>query len=430
MIATYNIFKVIQVCNIQFKSLKRSTMLNFEQKNYFNEILESLGRALDISKSQYEEIVRSYRSVGKLLSQEDSVLAPYEPEILPQGSMLIGTLTKNINKKDDIDVDLVCQLKGKQESWTQKDLKQKVGDQIKQNKTYESMLVIPDGRRCWTLNYSDSANYHMDILPSIVDSGYRLILEKAFSAHEFEQVDELAIRITDKKRDDYTVDTNHLNWLKSNPFGYARWFFAQAITSAGDIRVFKESVQPLPTYTEKKLPLQRAIQILKRHRDIMFDGDENKPISIIITTLAAKAYNKETNILEALLNIVNRMPQFIEERYSPELDRHIKWIPNPVNEEENFADKWVEKSIKENNFYLWYDEVQKDLQNMIQQSGYKSIRESLENPFGKDTVIKAFENLGVISKLQRERGDLKVNPATGFLGTVGTLVKQHTFDGK
>jgi len=404
-------------------------MLNFEQKGYFSEILEALGKTLDISKSQYEEVVKSYQAVGKLLSQEDSLLAPYTPEILPQGSWLIGTLTKNINDTDDIDVDLVCQLIGKQADWTQKYLKQIVGDQIKSNKTYEAMLEEQDGRRCWTLNYSNSANYHMDILPSIVDSGYKLILEKAFSAHEFEQVDKLAIRITDKKRDDYDFETNHLNWLKSNPFGYARWFIARAMTSTDDFIVFKESVQPLPTYTEKKLPLQRAIQILKRHRDIMFDGDENKPISIIITTLAAKAYNKETNILDALMNIISRMPQFIEDRYSTEHGRNIKWVPNPVNEKENFADKWAEKSIKDKNFYLWHDQVHQDLQKILRQRGYKSIKESIENPFGRDTVAKAFENLGEVSKRQREIGNLKVNPATGFLGAVGIPVKRHTFDG-
>lgn len=405
-------------------------MLITEQTQHFSEILEALGRSLDISKSQHEQIVKSYQSVGNLLSQENSLLAPYEPEILPQGSLLIGTLTKNISDNDDIDVDLVCQLKGKQADWTQKELKQIVGEQIKINKTYAAMLEEPDGRRCWTLNYSDTANYHMDILPSIVDTGYRILLEKAFATWDFEQLDELAIRITDKKRDDYDIETNHLNWLKSNPFGYARWFIARAMTVASDIVVFKESVQPLPSYTENKLPLQRAIQILKRHRDIMFDGDDHKPISIIITTLAARAYNKETNILEALTNIVNRMPQFIEERYSSEHGRYIKWIPNPVNEDENFADKWAEKSIKEKNFYLWLDRVREDIQNVVRQSGYKAIRESLERPFGKVTVIKAFENMGEASSQLKDIGELRVNPASGFLGTMGNPIKRHNFHGK
>ena len=56
-----------------------------------------------------------------------------------------------------------------------------------------------------------------------------------------------------------------------------------------------ESVRAVPKYQSNKTPLQRAVQILKRHRDIMFAGDEDKPVSIIITTLAAKAYQGDVS---------------------------------------------------------------------------------------------------------------------------------------
>lgn len=57
-----------------------------------------------------------------------------------------------------------------------------------------------------------------------------------------------------------------------------------------------ESVRAVPKYQSNKTPLQRAVQILKRHRDIMFAGDEDKPVSIIITTLAAKAYQEKVRL--------------------------------------------------------------------------------------------------------------------------------------
>ncbi len=38
----------------------------------------------------------------------------------------------------------------------------------------------------------------------------------------------------------------------------------------------------------------------------MFGDDESKPISIIITTLAARAYNGETDIFTALNNILEK----------------------------------------------------------------------------------------------------------------------------
>ena len=48
----------------------------------------------------------------------------------------------------------------------------------------------------------------------------------------------------------------------------------------------------MPEYGFAKGVLQRAVQIYKRHRDIFFEGKENAPISIIITTLAAHAFEK------------------------------------------------------------------------------------------------------------------------------------------
>ena len=410
-------------------------MLTTEQKEQFNDILEELGKTLDISETQYNNAVSSYEAVGNQLSKEDSALAPYTPEILPQGSFMLGTMVKPINDTDDLDIDLVCQLKGKKPNWTQSDLKQKVGDQLKANATYEDMLD-DEGRRCWTLLYreqSENGNekYHMDILPSIVDSGYRMILEKAFSATELEDIDELAIRITDNEEDDYDIETNHSEWLKSNPFGYGRWFYQQATLDFTKSFSINESIQPVPTYRKEKLPLQRVVQILKRHRDMMFNGDEDKPISIIITTLASKAYSKETSIIEALLNVLDNMGDFIEERYSVEHQKVIKWIQNPVNDEENFADKWPDFPKKQINFYKWLKQVKVDINNATKKRGVHLIQESLENPFGKRTVTKAFSNYGENLLKKRESGTMKMAAGTGLLGGTGrTTIPQHKPFGK
>lgn len=407
-------------------------MLTTDQKNQFSDILEELGKSLDISESQYEAAVKSYAAVGNWLSKEDSTLAPYSPEILPQGSFMLGTMIKPINEKDDLDIDLVCQLKGKNPSWTQEDLKNKVGDRLKAHDTYGKMLD-KEGRRCWTLAYSDAANYHMDILPSIVDKGYRIILEKAFSDNDLKDIEKLGIRITDNQTDNYKWETNHLEWMRSNPFGFARWFFQQATLEFRKAFSLSESITPVPNYNKEKLPLQRVVQILKRHRDILFNGDEHKPISIIITTLASKAYNKETNIIEAIINVVNDMPNHIEERWSEDHGKMIKWISNPMNYEENFADKWIEHPQREKNFYHWLSEVRKDLNNILDQrgKGVHFINESMTKPFGKEAVNMAFSSYGEKYLKQRESGTLKMATGTGMLGSYGrTTVPQHKPFGK
>lgn len=115
-------------------------------------------------------------------------------------------------------------------------------------------------------------------------------------------------------------------------------------------------IDNLPYY-QWKTPLQQAIQLLKRHRDTMFKDDEdNKPISVIITTLAAKSYNGETDLASALTNILSRMGDYINST--------VPLVPNPVNPAEDFADKWYGKdSAKyklQENFYKWLYQAKAD----------------------------------------------------------------------
>jgi hypothetical protein len=390
-------------------------MLTDLQKQQFNEILEEMGNNLDITQTQYNAAVKSYQAVGLHLAKHDSLIGKYDPEILPQGSFMLGTMIQPIHEDDDLDIDLVCQLVGKETHWTQYDLKQKVGTQLRLHSTYAEMIKEPEGRRCWTLEYSEQANYHMDILPCIVDSGYRILLEKAFSANESSEISELALRITDRETDDYKTETNHLTWLKTNPFGYGRWFFNRA--SLSFTKSFSESVQPVPEYSQERLPLQRVVQILKR------------PISIIITTLAAQAYSKETNILDALRNIVAAMPNFVKTRYSEEHRKDVQWIANPINDEENFADKWVDYPERQLNFEKWMRRVQQDVADTLGHSGLYSIQEALQKSFGDQLITKTFSSIAERNRMLTEQGANKINVAAG-LSTAGTIaIKPHKFYG-
>ena len=195
--------------------------------------------------------------------------------------------------------------------------------------------------------------------------------------------------------------------------------------------MLSEAVQPVPQFQVDKLPLQRVVQILKRHRDMMFNGGEHKPISIIITTLAARAYAKETHTIEALLNIVSKMRSYIGDT-NPITGLPEKWVGNPVNQEENFADKWKKYPIRQANFEKWLDAVESDVKRIVAQKdkGLQFISESMEKPFGKDVITKAFSSYGAKQLAKRESGALKMAAGTGVLGSVGTTVKGHNFHGK
>lgn len=408
-------------------------MLTEGQTAQFDDIFRSLGDTLDITETQFEAAVRSYRAVGDWLSKPESPLSIYRPEIRPQGSFMLGTMIKPVNDKDDLDIDLVCELTGKNPNWTQFDLKQKVGMQLRDNGTYKEMLQ-KEGRRCWTLRYSDTANYHMDILPSLVCHGYSTIMEQTFSSSWIGMPDyeKLAIRITDNLEPNYRVERNPDFWMKSNPFGYAQWFFRRASLGVSrNIAMFSDAVKSVPSYQKTKLPLQRVVQILKRHRDIMFKGDCDKPISIIITTLAARAYQGETSVTEALQTVIAHMKDHITEVYDEKSGKMIKQIANPVNPEENFADKWVEHPRRQVNFYKWLDAVRNDAYHILQQRGLPVIAQAMNRPFGEQTVKKVFASLADASRDTRESGNLKMATGTGILNSVGTVTaKAHHFYGK
>ena len=138
-----------------------------------------------------------------------------------------------------------------------------------------------------------------------------------------------------------------------------------------------------------KTPLQRSIQILKRHRDIMFAEDQDdRPISIIISTLAARAYNDEANLLDALQIIIDGMPRYIENRNG------VSWVSNPVNPLENFADKWRAHPQRETKFRQWLLQVRNDLKAALGKSDVSEMAEGLKPRFGdrivNEVVSKAF----------------------------------------
>lgn len=423
-------------------------MLIDSKKNQFEDLLKKLSTNLSITRSQHEAAVQSYKAVGKYLSSESSPLSEYEPYIKPQGSFIIGTTIQSIEDDGDIDLDVVCEFKRKKITWTQYHLKNAVGDHLKAHATYERLLD-EEGRRCWTLNYLEKGatnqRYHMDILPAIVANGYSLLLESSFKNLMDEDYEKLQLSITDKEKSNYYMSTFPEEWLQSNPYGYAKWFMRKALlvgTQFKNLYSLNESVKPTPEFQEDRLPLQRVVQLLKRHRDIYFSKEQNddvrkqKPISCIITTLAARAYRGEAQLIDAMWGVINRMRDEIEFKYVPEYGKEVEWISNPVNASENFADRWNDKgSYRKHNFYHWLDQLSTDLYDAENKTGLKNISESLSSSFGRKPVEAAFGQMADHMRDLTSSGNNNIDRKNGLVGlaTAGLTsinpIKKHDFYG-
>ena len=350
--------------------------------------LEALAEELSISDARYLQAQDSYDSFGRWLHREASTIRKYDPQIYVQGSFRLGTAIRPLSEKEDYDVDSMCEFRLLAPSQlTQKTLKGLLEVEVRSYHAAKKMTnPVREGRRCWILDYADGAQFHMDIVPSLPNAvRARLLIEGAGQKATWAST---AAGITDNERADYAMLT--MDWPRSNPKGYSEWFKSR-MGSAFEKRrkVLAESlraqVEDIPIY-RVKTPLQSAIMILKRHRDSRFIGRlQDRPISVILTTLASHAYNGEQSIGAALLGILANMDQyvqFVDAKYV---------IPNPTDPLENFADKWADYPQRADAFFDWLHQARRDFNNLAQMAGVATIAESAAPSMGRqvsDRVIK------------------------------------------
>ena len=334
-----------------------------------NKILSAVAEAIDIPDSSYELAEDRYKALSEWFSRAESHCSDHDPHLYVQGSFRLGTVIRPLNKDGEYDLDMGCRLRRgiSKTTHTQKQLKELVGEDVESYRLAQAFKKPREEKnRCWRLIYSDQLNFHLDAVPSIPEEQRRraLIKEamvKAGSSNDLSQsVSNLAGSITDKTLKNYASISN--DWLISNSEGYALWFESQMELAKPLFEKWVKAakIDPLPAYLRKS-PLQKCVQLLKRHRDVMFkDDSEGKPISIIITTLAASAYSGEVEIDDALAGILDRMSGLIR----PNTPR----VPNPVNPEEDFADKWDKPEYRylrlADKFNLWLEQAKTDFKSL------------------------------------------------------------------
>lgn len=364
-----------------------------------------LAESLEIPESAYEAAKVRYEDLNKwILDTGKSQSARFSPVISPQGSFRLGTATLPV-KSEDYDLDLSCKLQAGilKSTHSQNDLKTLVGRDLE---TYRNERKIQEAleekRRCWRIHYKDALGFHIDTVPGIPQDaataqvlGERMVkagLQDALA----QRLTATAMAITDNRSNSYRQISE--DWRISNPEGFAIWFEsrmrqANSFLEARARLANAKRIEELPAY-RWKTPLQRAIQILKRHRDLMFkNAPDSKPISIIITTLAARAYKGESDIRAALNGILEGMRPLVAS-VAPR-------VANPVNPIEDFADKWASADGRalrlEENFYAWLDQAKVDLRRVESIGDEEEFRGLVLQKFG--AVPKASSVSEIVSRI-------------------------------
>lgn len=349
------------------------------------ELISDLAESLEISERHYESAERSYKSVSAWLDRPDSRFARTRFNVYTQGSFRLGTAIRPFSGSEDYDLDIVCEFSKSKLSQTQKKLFEDLGHELQMYAHGYGLEPPSPWRRCWTLNYADDAQFHMDVLPCVPD-GQRQRRVRAAAALSMDHV-EKSVSITDKEHENYGFLTEE--WPVSNPNGYADWFYARMKTAfeskrrAMMVMEKRADVSQIPAF-RVKTPLQAAIQILKHHRNRRFSEEtEGKPSSIVITTLAAAAYGEESTITGALFSILSGMECYIEQRNGE------YWIANPSDPRENFAEFWNDDQKLRDGFYDWLQTARTDFDNAAQQNDVQGFIDALSPRMGRDLVEKA-----------------------------------------
>lgn len=109
------------------------------------------------------------------------------------------------------------------------------------------------------------------------------------------------------------------------------------------------------------------------------------------------------------------MPSYIEKRSGE------WWVPNPVQPEENFADKWNSNPERQRKFLQWLQNVEQTLAAMTSEEDVRGILTRLETSLGQAPVNKVATSLGIPfpSERQTGTGSRRRDPGEQFIEDLG-----------
>lgn len=310
---------------------------------------------------------------------------------------MIGTTIRPYRdgKDHDYDLDVLAILKRKKEDTDAKSVKNDIGDCIKESGIYSEKLEKED-RNCWTLKYAkvaDGIGFSLDVVPS-VDEDTSIKNDIINSGVSYSNA-EKTVAITNKNLSVY-------DWLTSNPIGFGDWFLEisnrhlsidmkseQYNNLPYDIRMVFESVEKIPIYYYRS-NLQKAVQFIKRHRDIYYDRSNlsgDKPSSILISALVADSIKNKWNL--SISDIVNAFIVGFSNR-SISIMQNGK-ILNPVDLRENLIERYTDNRMS--NMSKWVSALN-DFMNIEDERKFK---QNIHNDINTRVFAETFETPTIIT---------------------------------
>lgn len=374
--------------------------------------LRKILEKIDLTKTQRDRAIELYTNVCRAI--EDKI--GFTISFYPQGSFATKTAIRPYKNGRDqaYDVDVICEVNVPKESVTSDTLKGYFRDAL-ENSRYSNNFVEWD--KCFTIEFTEQegVDFSIDIIPSVPEDTATLQQLNYITENPYLVKSSVAI-------------PNRDTWITNNPKGYVLWF-ENEIIKFHDRYLLKRSENTVSASIEE-LPeeefnnnLLSIIKVLKRTRDVFYyrRKSENKPSSIVITTIVgklAKDLTPTANKLELLIQVVTQLQQIktypsnnISKRtndtgyaISDIITRDMgQWVlNNPANGKDNILSSWNEDENKAKDFFLWIDNLKET---------FSSLAESTDNQ--EKSTIEIYNAFAINSPtLDTNKKQFSVTPSS------------------
>ena len=190
----------------------------------------------------------------------------------------------------------------------------------------------------------------------------------------------------------------------------------------------KAAQDPLPhnVPAKHKPVIKRMVQLLKRRRDVVFNGTEGAPNSIVLTTLAGHFYRNEESVVAALNHVLDATAAAIDREWP----RRIM-LCNPANNDECLTDRWTDESYRQ--FVDFVREFRLSLDRLMRKvgGGLPAVETELKRLFDEEGTItgRVLNEFAKALQEKRRSGGLRATSAGLALG-VGRVIPRNTHYGR
>lgn len=364
-----------------------------------DDILNRVAHSLQLDATRHQLANDRYKAVAEWIENDPAFFKTALIRVYAQGSFRIRTTVKPFGR-NEFDLDFVVHLdflSGK--NYDAMYVLGQLERRLREHGTYRTMMERKN--RCIRLTYAN--DFHMDILVGCQEDYY-----------EKERI--------------IVPDRQTRDWTPSNPLGYADWFWLRTRLAPAQFELLRKAHSqrnlelrasddlPAAVPYELKPPLERAVQILKRYRDVYFQHQPDLAVSsIILTTLAGYAYAGQLSIYETIDGII----AYIEQQAGHWSGSRTFQILNPANLAENFSEKW-EKDPQLFRAFTRFVTNLRDTWSRLKTASTTLRDSELERIFGDERVRRLLKEQRNYEELRRKAEDHRALIALKAAGTLYT----------